>query len=537
MKIKKVIILSGILLPLLIVNLLIAQDINNKPDSFIADQKFNNGNYEGALDEYLALLDNSKTDKYNYNIAICYLNTNINKTKAIPYLEIITHKPKYDPNAMYLLGRAYHYAYRFDDAIKAFNTFKQSGHGNADNLSNVDRQIQFCMNAKELMKFPLNAKFENMGMVVNSPYADYYPFVPDDESFIVFNTHRPDDGAAILKEDGSYPATVYISKVVDGAFTKAKNTETSILNKGIEQEVIGLSATGENMLLYQFTDQKKTGDIYIISIDKNKNFKLAEKLSENINSVKSQEISACISSDGSVIYFASNREGGQGGTDLYMSHQLPNGTWGPAQNMGADINTSFDEDFPTISSDGKTFYFSSNGHTSMGGYDIFKAELNPDTKQFSNPKNVGYPINTPEDNYNLRISSNGRFGYISALRDGGLGDLDIYRVTFNEVEPQYSVLKGNINSSDSTRKLNSADVFITVRDNKSQEVIGNYLPNPNSGRYIIILPPGVYDLSIEATGFQTKSEKINVLDKSSYKFEISKDIQLIPDKHTKISHY
>ena len=100
------------------VNTIVAQS-DKKVDPFLADQKFNSGNYEAALEDYLQLLDDTKSDKYNYNIAICYLNTNINKTKAIPYLEILTRKPKFDPNAMYLLGRAYHYAYRFDDAIKS----------------------------------------------------------------------------------------------------------------------------------------------------------------------------------------------------------------------------------------------------------------------------------------------------------------------------------------------------------------------------------------------------------------------------------
>jgi tetratricopeptide (TPR) repeat protein len=502
---------------------------DKKTDPFLADQKFNNGNYEAALEDYLSLLDDdSKNDKYNYNIAICYLNTNINKTKAIPYLEILTRKPKFDPNAMYLLGRAYHYACRFDDAIKTYTAFKQTGRGNTSNLADVDRQIQFCINAKELMKFPLDVKFENLGPNVNSPYADYYPFVPSDESFIIFNTRRPDEGASITKEDGTYPAAIYISKVIEGAFVKSKNIGPPIAKKEGEQEIIGLSATGEIMLLY-YTNLKGVGDIYSTTTDKNKSFKPADKLDVNINSSKAEEIAACISSDGSILYFASNREGGKGGTDLYLSRKLPDGKWGPPQNMGADINTPFDEDFPNVSADGKVIYFSSNGHTTMGGYDIFKADLNAETNQFSNPKNVGYPINTPEDNYNFRISSNGRFGYIAALREGGLGDLDIYRVTLNEVEQQYSVINGNISSADSTQKLNFSDVFISVTDTKTQEVVGTYLPNPNSGRYVMVLSPGIYELNLEANGFQPITEKINVLDKSSFKFEISKNIQLKPE--------
>ncbi|MFL5762770.1 MAG: hypothetical protein ACJ77K_02440 [Bacteroidia bacterium] len=504
-----------------------AQD-EKKPDPFAAEQKFNSGNYEGALDEYLALLDETKTDKYNYNIAVCYLNTNINKAKAIPYLEVLTRKPKFDPNAMYLLGRAYHYAYRFDDAIKAYSSFKQTGRGNADNLADVDREIQYCINAKELMKFPVDVKFENLGANVNSPYADYYPFVPADESFIMFNTRRPDEGAEQVKEDGTYPAAIYVSKVIDGAFVKAKNIGPPIAKKEGEQEIIGLSATGDIMLLY-YTNSKGVGDIYSTSTDKNKSFKPADKLDANINSAKAEEIAACVSADGNMLYFASNREGGKGGTDLYVSRKLPNGTWGPAQNLGGDINTPYDEDFPNITADGKTLFFSSNGHTTMGGYDIFKAEYSDETKQFSNPKNLGYPINTPEDNYNFRMSSNGRFGYIAAVRDGGLGDLDIYRVTLNEVEPQYSVVKGDIMSADSTQKLNFTDVFITVNDNKTKEMVGTYVPNPNTGRYVMVLSPGTYDVSVEANGFQAVNEKITILDKSSFKFEITKDLSLKPE--------
>jgi len=518
----------------------------SKDNPFAADQKFLKGNYEGALDDYLSLLENdTKNDKYIYNIAVCYLNTNINKTKAIPYLEIITQKPKYDPNAIYLLGRAYHFAYRFDDAIKAYTMFKQTGKGNADNLKDVDYEIQFCINAKELMKFPLNVKFENMGANINSPYADYYPFVPNDEAFIVFNTRRPGEGVEV-KEDGTFPPAVYIAKATDGSFIKSKNIGSPIIrtdgifikSKNIgspiartdgEQEVIGLSATGDAMLLY-YINLKGVGDIYMTTIDKNKSFSTPEKLDENINSPKASEIAACLSNDAAMLYFASNRVGGYGGTDLYVSLKLPTGRWGPPRNLGPEINTPQNEDFPTLSADGKILYFSSNGHTGIGGYDIFKAEWDENISLYTNPKNVGYPINTPEDNFNFRLSNTGRYGYMAALREDGMGDMDIYRITFNDVDPQYSVIKGNIFSADSTQKINFSDVFISVIDNKTQEIVGNYIPNPNSGHYVMVLGPGSYDINIESNGFKSFVEKISVLDKNSYKFEITKNIQLFPEK-------
>jgi hypothetical protein len=528
-RMKKKLLFFYLVLSLMTVHSVLAQDQSSeKIEPYVAEQKFIKNNYEGALDDYLSLLEQDpKSEKYNYNIAVCYLNTNINKTKAIPYLEKVVSNSQYDPNAMYLLGRAYDYAYRFDDAITAYNKFRRVGKGTAENLKDVERQIQFCINAKELMKFPLDVSYENLGPTVNSAYADYYPYVPSDESFIIFNSRRPDEGAERVKEDGSYPASIYISKVVDGKFEKAKDIGLPIEKNNGEQEVIGLTGLGDIMLIY-YTNEKGVGDIYSTTTDRNKRFLPADKLEENINSPKAEEIAACINSEGNILYFASNRDGGLGGTDIYRSQKLPNGKWGMPQNLGPEINTPYDEDFPNISPDGKTLYFSSNGYTSMGGYDIFKAEMNPQLQNFSNPKNLGYPINTPEDNYNFRISNNGQFGYMSALRPGGRGDLDIYRIKFNAVEPRYSVVKGNIYATDSTVNINYSDVFITVTDSKSHQLVGNYLPNPTTGRYIMVLAPGDYDIEFTVAGFETINKQVNILDKSSFKFEITDDIRFKP---------
>jgi hypothetical protein len=504
------------------------QSTTSKVDPKEANDRFINGNFEGALDLYQLLLEKEpKNEKYNYRIGVCYLNTNISKKKAIPYLEIVTRMPKFEPDAMYLLGRAYHFAYRFDDALKAYNQFKTTGKGTEANLKDVDREIQNCYNAKELMKFPLDVTFENLGKNINSPYADYYPFVPSDESFIVYNSKRP-DGGALTGPDGEYTSGIFISKVQSGAFQKAKNIGPPISSGEGVAEVIGLSASGENMLLY-YDNAQGAGDIFMAQADKNKNFKKAELLDQNVNSPNGYEISASITNDGTTIYFTSDRKGGKGGTDIWMSHKLPTGKWGEAVNMGADVNTDMDEDFPNISPDGKTLYFSSKGHTSMGGYDIFKLDWDEVNKKWTNLKNMGYPINTPEDNMNFRVSETGRYGYIAALRDDGFGDLDIYRVTFNDVEPRYSILKGKVMSADSTKKFKYSDVFITVTNDKNQEIVGNYVPNGNTGKYVIIVAPGVYNISIETPGFQAYTEKVNVLDKSSFKTEIDKDILIVSE--------
>jgi hypothetical protein len=498
-------------------------DDNKNVDSRTAEEKMKWGNYDGALDDFIQLLEKDpKSIKYNYNIGVCYLNSNINKTKAIPYFEIVMRSPNFDPNARYLLGRAYHFAYRFDDAIKSYTAFKEAGKGTPQNLKDVDRQIQECINAKEIMKFPLKVTFENLGPTVNSPFADYYPFIPKDESFIVFNSKRSGTGTE-MNPDGTYPPTVFISAVRNGKFNKAQVVGPPITQGDGNEEVIGLSGTGDKMLLYYF--KGGIGDIYMSGTNSDKVFTKAQILGDNVNS-KGHEIAASVTTEGNVVYFASDRPGGLGGVDIYASRVLPNGSWGPAENLGPEINTNQDEDFPNISPDAKTLYFSSKGHTSMGGYDIFRVDWDEGARKWVSVKNVGYPINTPEDNMNLRISENGRYGYISALRPGGIGDLDIYRVTFDEVDPEYSVIRGIVDSYDAKKKVKFSDVFITVTQSKTQEIYGNYIPNQSSGRYVMILPPGSYRMEVEAVGFETHTEIINVLDKSSIDTEVDKDIKL-----------
>lgn len=491
-----------------------------------AEEKYIAANYEEALDDFLNLLaQDSKNDQYKYKIAVCYLNTNIDKTKAIPYLEILTHKPKCDHNIWYLLGRAYHYANRFDDALATYNKFKLANKGITDNLKDVDKQIQYCLNAKELMKYPNNVTFENVGDKINSSYNDHFAFVPVDESFIVFNTNRPEKNSQETA-DGSYKNSIYFSKEKLGVFAKATNIGAPISSGNLGEEVVGLSSNGEYMILY-IKDKKGIGNLYLSQQNVNGTYTNPIALDKTIDS-DYDEIAAAITQDGLTIYFASNRPGGFGGTDLYMSKKLSNGKYGEAINLGKDINTMGDEDFPDITPDKKTLYFSSNGHTSMGGYDIFHANWNEDSSKFINVKNIGYPISTTLDDNNFRVSYSGRFGYISAIRSEGFGDYDIYRVTFNEVEPQLCAIHGHIKSEEAS-KIEYQEVYVTVINLKGQ-IIGNYVPNLNTGAYIIILPPGKYSIKAETTGFKTLTKQLEIFDKGSFRSEIELDLQLLKIK-------
>jgi len=505
-------------------NFLVAQaDGLTKVSPDEASEKLKLGNYEDALLDYLQLLNQDpKNVIYNYNVGVCYLNSNVNKAKAIPYLEIVTRKEKHDPNADYLLARAYHYGNRFDDAIAMFKKFKEEAKGTVYNLADADLQIQHCINAKELMKFPIDVIFQNLGTNINSVYSDYYPFVTSNESFIVYNTKRPERNAEKLS-NGMYNNSIYISKVINGEYMKATPIGAPINSGNAGMEVIGLSANGENMLLYMPEGLGK-GNIFMSKMNTEGVFSKPEKLDAKINS-GGEEIAASISADGNILFFASNRKGGFGGTDIYICKKLVNGKWSEPQNAGADINTAFDEDFPNTAPDGKTIYFSSKGHTSMGGYDIFKSNYDETNNTFSKPKNIGYPINTTDDDMNFRISKNGKYGYIATAKTGGQGDFDIYRVSFNDVESDYSVVIGMLKGKDD-EEINYTDAFISVNDNISKELVGNYLPNPANGRFVVILPPGKYQMSIEAPGFKTSTKNIEIYDKASYQAEIEMNVEL-----------
>ncbi len=488
-----------------------------------AEKKLLAGNYEDALDDYLNLVtEDPHNTKYNYDIGVCYLNIHGNKTKAIPYLVKAVHDPKHDPNADYFLGRAYHYANRFDDAIKALNVFKEGAKGTVENLKMVDQQIQYCWNAKELMKFPLNVTFTNLGTNVNTEYDEHFAFIPIDESFVVFNTNRPEK-SGVEMENGEFGNSIYISEVKNGEFQKAYSIGSPINKGNSGEEIIGLSANGDIMLLY-IKEGTKSGNIYISEKDNKGLFKKPVLLDENVNST-SEEIAASISTDGNTIYFASNRPGGFGGTDIYVSSKTPNGKWGVPVNLGTGINTPQNEDFPNIAPDGKTLYFSSTGHTSMGGYDIFKAQRNEESTKWENARNLGYPINTTDDDMNFRISRSERYGYISAFKEKGLGDFDNYRVIFNEVDPEFTVIRGTVLSEDGTQ-VNYPDVLLTVTDENTKELIGTYLPNPNTGKYVIILPPGKYMLEVDLFNFRLLTKKLEILDKISFQSVLELDLKL-----------
>lgn len=485
-----------------------------------AREHFERGNFPEAIKAYEKLLKAEPSNvEYNFNIGLSYLKLNRDKTQAIPHLERVLKEDKSKAEAHFFLGKAYQYNYQFDKAEKHYQEYLMAT--GSEMQHDAIRQIETCRNARDLVKKPLSVTFENLGSSINTPYPDYYPIVPPDESFMVFTSRRK-GGFATMEFDGFYSSDIYMAPTENGKFVNAKMLGSGV-NTSYDEQAVGLSADGDELFVY-IDHLKEFGDIYLSKKNRT-GFGRASILGPAVNS-KEFETAGTISADGRTMFFASRREGGVGGTDLYMTRLLPNGEWAEPQNLGPTINTPLNEDFPYMLADGKSLFFSSQGHNSMGGYDIFTSQWDEIKNTWTEPANIGYPLNTPEDNMTIYFGEEGRTAYVSAFRKGGYGDLDIYRVHFEDKERRKTLVKGTIATVDANSA--SVDAMITVTDPETEEVVGTYLPNPVTRNYIMILPPGRYNLVVEASGFKPISDSLVLYDYAGFIPEMKKDFNLSP---------
>jgi tetratricopeptide (TPR) repeat protein len=486
-----------------------------------AAEFFKKRNYFAAIKLYDKLLEENPTvSEYFHKAAICYLNTNNDKTLAIDYLEKAIKLAKADPETYFDLGLAYQYAYRFDDAINSYHKYLEII--TSKDREKAYRQIETCNNARQLLKFPLNVTFSNLGPEINTEYPDYYPFIAPDESFLLFTTRRK-GAPSLLEFDGYYSSDIYISLNNKGKFESAKGIGTNI-NTSYDEQVVGISADGNNLFVYM-DHIKDFGDIYISEKKLTQGYKKPVKLGKNVNSPY-LETSGAISPDGNTLIFASNRPGGLGGRDLYMSRKLPDGEWGHAQSMGDVVNTTYNEDFPNFLADGVTIYFASQGHNSMGGYDIFYTVWDPNEHTFTNPVNIGYPINNPEDNFMITFNDDMSRGYISTRRNDGFGDLDIYAVTFNDILDKPTIYRCFLNSADTLSNVKPPVLYLTNLETGEKE--GIYMANIKNKSYLIAVLPGKYEINLEAEGFEPYNEILIVTESKKNQPEINKDLFIKP---------
>ncbi|MCB9187251.1 MAG: PD40 domain-containing protein [Flavobacteriales bacterium] len=499
----------------------------------VANEQLEAGKPLRSVKNFLDLLEiDPKNAHISYKVGRSYLLINGKKNEAVPYLEKavsgISDKAKDSPketkapiDTYYYLGRAYHLDSQFDNAIAAYRKYiEEEKNLPREKKEEVEWMIQTCHNGKLVVESPIGVSKQNLGENINSIYDEYAAVVDASESMLIFTSRRPTCTGGLLDLDDKYFEDIFVSqKQEDGTWGKPTGIGKKINTEGHEA-TIGLSADGQELYIYR--DDFGDGNIYVCQL-KGSSWSEPMLLNENVNS-PFRETHATVSADGQTLYFTSDRSG-QGGMDIFRSKRLPTGEWAVAENLGEVINTKYDEEAPFIHPDGKTLFFSSKGHSSMGGYDIFFSI--EENGKWSTPMNIGHPMNTPDDEYFFVMTPDGKRAYYSSSNGQGYGGKDIYLVNLDtEREVPLTVYKGEIVADANGKRPDG--VTIRVTDNESGELFGVYRPRPDNGKFVLILHPGEnYNIAYESDGYLFKSEKLFVPENTAY-FEINRAIQLKP---------
>ena len=401
--------------------------IDQRETFFDAEYYYGYDDYQEAVFHYVKLYNFQKFNaSLNYKIGVCYLNIIGSKTKAIPYLEnaIRNTTKRYRPKsyrakkapkeAFLLLGRAYRINNELDKAENILREY-EAFLGDMDYVKKemVKREFEILARASELQKTPIDVRITNLGENFNTGNNDFNPAISGDGNSMVFMTSLR-----------FYDAILYTTKK-DGVWSPPIHIIEQLGSDG-NHYVSSLSWDGTEM--YVVIGDKYESNIHV-SYLRNGVWSKLQKLNRYINTT-GREAHASVSRDRLTMYFTSNRAGGFGGLDIYRSTRKSGGDWEPAENLGSVINTSYDEMAPFLTEDGEKLFFSSFGHANMGEFDIYYSPVGVDGK-LSVPQNIGWPLNTTDDDLFFVPVKNGLAGYLSSFMDGGFGGSDLYYVEFD----------------------------------------------------------------------------------------------------------
>ncbi|MBL0330251.1 MAG: PD40 domain-containing protein [Bacteroidetes bacterium] len=487
-------------------------------DSLLRAQTFfQDQDYLLALPIFEKLEQSHPKELYlKYVMGICGLYRSDVHQKSLEYLEIVYAKNKKAAGIRYDLARANHYNNKFDEALLLLEEYLKDKKITERERKDAEQLVEYCNNAKILVASPVDAKIENIGDILNTVGSEYVPVITSDESVIIY-TYTGDQSVGGLQNGynqadsfGIYYEDVFISHKENGNWVSPSSIGTNI-NTNIHDAAIAISNDGQKLFVFK-DNSYDGGDIYISKLDTT-NWSLPEKLNGDVNTA-AWEGSASLSSDEKTLYFSSERPGGFGGRDLYKASLLADGSWGNIKNLGEKVNTRLDDDAPFIHPDGKTLIYSSQGLNSMGSYDIFLTEYSASDSSWSTPKNLGYPINTPDDDRYFVLSTDGNRGYYASGKEGGFGLHDIYVVDMPNdfVKPNVMMVKG-VTFLDDKPVFANVEVDIADRNERYRSIN----THATDGGYLVNLVSGQnYKITYKLKGFPDQTKTIEAMTLNGY---------------------
>lgn len=487
-----------------------------------AERLYGVRSYDMALPKFLEAIQAGEKDPLvHYKTGVCYQKSEETdeEIKAIPYFEYAINNGKDIPTSRYFdLGSLYLKDENIQKAIENFTKFRDlTNKADKKTIAMADEAIQTCHNAVALMSVPRNFTVHHFNSIINTKYTEYNPVLSADESVMAFTALRPNTGKT--RTGDKFIEEVYITYNNSGAWSEPKvvpiahdyNVGTAGIAPDGQKMLIFMGGSIDPGSLFQIT---KAGDTW------NK----PSLITPTINTPKYLESTASITPDGKTIYFASDRMNGQGGLDIYKTTMQANGTWSAPVNLGPEVNSKANEDAPFIHPDQKTLFFTSDGHNTMGGRDIFVTRMVGD--KWTSPENMGYPVNTTvNDNY-FTLIADGTRGYFSSDRKGGMGGQDIYYIDMpaGSADVPLTMIKGKIVNAETGKPMPTKIYLIDNATDKKLDFV--YDPDPVTGNYLVILPPAKdYDMVIESEGFLPYTLNINIPNQT-YFYELYQMISL-----------
>ncbi len=428
------------------------------------------------------LLFDNKSPVFHFKLGFCYLNTAGKEDSSLIYFKqavtLFNQKPCTEitiNDINFYLAKSYRVNNHYDSAIIVLENLKKEIR---DDSFKILVKAEISLAEKGLNYGDgISKDIENLGGEINSAYSEHSPTISEDKSILIFTSRKKAEKSIELLTDGQYDENIYISKKVDELWTTPESISDKI-NTSKNEASISLSPDGKTLFIY---NEENQGSIYYTEF-KDNDWTYPKKLDKNINT-RNRETHASVTRDGKYLFFTSDRMGGFGGLDIYVSEKQIDGTWGKSVNVGAGINTELDEDGPYINPDGNILYFSSEGHQGFGGFDLFKSVKN-EFGTWSMAENLGYPINSIEDDaFYCPIDSDSAL--FTSRKEDGYGQMDIYLLSLStKQEDSLTVMTAFLTGCDSKIPY----TLINIKDNTTGK---KYIATPNeTGKFIFVTQKG-----------------------------------------------
>lgn len=498
---------------------------------------------------------NPDNAQLNYMLGfISFMNDPADKATLSHFEAANDLDPDVEADLPFWLGWSYHINGRWTEAVTYYQKYldylRLRNKNNIAGMQDVTKKMEECEAGKKLSAHPERVFVDNLGPAVNSSFPDYGPSISTDEATIIFTARRQNStgGKKELYDNGFFE-DIYVSEKSNGKWQTARQISRTV-NTDSHDAVAGLSPDGSKLFIYR-NSGSDGGDLYE-SVLFGSDWEVPVHMNKNINT-KYHESCVSLSFDGKRLFFVSDKPSGYGDRDIYYSDMDLKGEWGPARNLGPEINTRYSEDAVFMHPDGVTLYFSSKGHNTMGGYDIFKTSFV--NGKWQTPENLGYPINGPDDDVFFVVSGSGNRAYFASNKQGGYGDKDIYKITFLGPEKppmlntqdqliaaiadpvtnlktenavviksaRLTLLKGYVRDAKSNNPLEAS---IDLVDNDKNTVVATFKSNSTTGKYLVTLPSGKnYGISVKRDGYLFHSENFNLPENADFQ-EFEQDIAL-----------